>query len=334
MAKYIVKHTERFISRLVCLKKEKITKKRFRPQAISTIIFKLIDARMNNIQKNVIRDMPMEYQSGFIKNKSTKLNIRKVMKDPSKKKVFIDFSNAYNTLKFDRVEEVLRRQIVRKTITENQIQWIMLLIQTLVYKIDNTEDNIIIPPTGVPQGMISSPSQFIIAINDFQKEHRAIAYADDIVFIQESGETFKALEKRIAKFLYDMEEIGMMVNVTKSGCTHSDTEVIVNGRTLIFKKQDYKYLGIDITKEGRLMEIKYKDLMKYIRNDKEIDARVIEELCRSKEIGSINYLQNAYNPVYLTEIRLQMESERQKKCLVAKKVHWDMNRDLLIGGRQ
>ena len=220
--------SETWNTRLVPLNKvfpEIPTRKEMRPIAVQSPLIKLLEARfLPDLQRYLNRKLDRS-QIGFIQKMGIHVNLVRALERISlrtdKKQVayglFIDFSNAYNSIPHELLFAKLRaKQVLKK----EEIDFLEQLYARYQLKIGNKT---LRSNKGVAQGSVISPALFNIFIEDLSDELKSKAnidledllyYADDLLTICTSVEQIKKAINVISEW---SEKNGMLLNKKKSG---------------------------------------------------------------------------------------------------------------------
>ena len=200
------------------------TRTQLRPIVIQSPLVKLMESRFLEKLQNYVSFKLDRSQTGFVPGIGIQVNLTRAL-DRIKLRtdrrqpiygLFIDFSNAYNSVPHSRLFEKLRE---KEVLDEEEIQFIEQMYAR--YRIKLGSSNIRYNK-GVAQGSVISPSLFDIYIEDLSKElldrsvhsEDILYYADDILVLCTSPlqveECIGAIE--------DWSKLnGMVLNKNKSG---------------------------------------------------------------------------------------------------------------------
>ena len=156
-----------FESRLIALNKDfpnTPTRKRFRPINVTSPLVKILEGRLLPKLKKYMRTKMLPCQTGFVENCGIMVNIYRAiqrirLRSENKEHTFgffIDFSNAYNTVRHTILFDVLK-----KVLSEDEIQLIKALYSRQRVKAGKAN---FIPNCGVAQGSLISPALFNLYI--------------------------------------------------------------------------------------------------------------------------------------------------------------------------
>jgi hypothetical protein len=201
------------------------TRKEMRPIAVQSPLVKLLEARfLPKFQKYLNKKLDRA-QTGFIQKMGIQVNLvraleRITLRTKQKKAVyglFIDFSNAYNSIPHELLFKKLREKNVLK---EEEVTFIEQLYARYKIRIGNKT---LRSNKGVAQGSVISPALFNIFIEDLSMELKAKAnldledllyYADDLLTLCTSIDQVKKAIQVISEW---SERNGMSLNKKKSG---------------------------------------------------------------------------------------------------------------------
>ena len=246
-----------FKARLIALNKDHPnTPKagRFRPIVVSSPIVKLIEGRFLPKLESYLIERLCPSQIGFVRGYGIQVNIVRAIRrikerTDQKQKVyglFVDFSNAYNTVRhdflFQRLEGIL---------DSCEIDFLKALYSRSTISVGK---HIFQPKAGVSQGSIISPALFDIysedlirtIINDeFMSPEDVLMYADDILILTPSRPQISRILKLIEGW---SERNNMKLNKSKSGIVlfrHRRSRRVDHGTHIdgIQIQKEYKYLG-------------------------------------------------------------------------------------------
>ena len=172
-----IDNTEHFTTRLIPLNKvhpKLPTKERFRPISISSAIIKLLEARLIPKLYEYLTHRMHRGQTGFVPGQGILVNQMRLIERVTERVtervkrtkkaygVFIDFSNAYNTILHSNLFERLKG-----ILNEDEIQLIKAIYSRIKIKIGNETFT---PNVGVAQGSVISPALFNIYAEDLYKK--------------------------------------------------------------------------------------------------------------------------------------------------------------------
>jgi len=170
---------QHFQARLVALNKAHPgipTKDQFRPIIVLSPIIKYLEARfLPRISEYLCRRLN-RCQVGFVPGKDRFLNITRLLIQGNKLRsqegrirphalVFIDYSNAYNTVKRD---SLYQRLIEKQIMSQSETEWLKTLHSMLEIKIGN---NKLRCKDGLAQGSMISPGLFNIYVTSNREAH-------------------------------------------------------------------------------------------------------------------------------------------------------------------
>jgi hypothetical protein len=200
-------------------------RKQFRAICIQSAIVKLLEARfLPKLQEYLIaRAVPS--QTGFIPTMGTQVNLRRAinrikLRTDQKHHIyglFVDFSNAYNTVPHHLLFQKLRAKAI---LAEDEVSFIEQLYARYVVKSGNMS---LKSNKGVAQGSVISPALFNIFIEDLATKLTEEAgvdpldilmYADDILVLCTSQPQMETAIRTIKEW---SKANGMSLNAKKSG---------------------------------------------------------------------------------------------------------------------
>jgi len=223
-----LKENDSWGSRLVALNKvypKTPTRKEMRPILIQSPIIKLLEGRfLPKLRKYMQNDLVIS-QTGFVPGLGTQVNIKRAIEriqERTKNKrpaygLFIDFSNAFNTVPHILLFEKLRK---KKILDEEEISYLEQLYARYRIRVGKKTLKV---NKGVAQGSVISPALFNIFIEDLAQElsNKAninlldiLIYADDILTICSSLEQVRTAIRVIEEWC---SSNGMILNKKKSG---------------------------------------------------------------------------------------------------------------------
>ena len=258
------------------------TRKEMRPIAVQSPLVKLLEARfLPKLQKYLNKKLDRS-QTGFIQKMGIQVNLvraleRITLRTKQNKVVyglFIDFSNAYNSIPHELLFKKLRD---KKVLEEDEITFIEQLYARYKTQIGSKT---LKSNKGVAQGSVISPALFNIFIEDLSLELKTKAnldledllyYADDLMTLCTSIEQVKKAIKIIEEW---SERNGMSLNKKKSG-------IVVFAKRRANKIPMMKILK-EVTKSKKGKEVIKR---KWIPAQKEIEGVPICE--KYKYLGTI-----------------------------------------------
>lgn len=218
---------------------------------VTSAIVKCLEAYIIPDLKNYGRARLNPSQIGFVESKSTldnivRLNMEYKLHKKSGFLIFIDFSQAYDTI---NREKLYRRLNDRKILPVCKIQLIQFIHENLVIKLGNKTCK---TERGVPQGLMTSPMLFNIYIETLideltQAQIITLAYADDIVLVIENERGIKPAIDLLEKWA-DLNSMKInkakcgIIQLNKKGRKAAQQQEIFGGYPLV---KSYKYLGIE-----------------------------------------------------------------------------------------
>jgi hypothetical protein len=256
-----------FKARVVPLNKvhPQIPKKgEFRPIIVQSPIIKLLEMRFYDKLMEYCKGGIVKSQTGFVAGCGTDLNLVRIVeriKETRKIKtgtfgvVFIDFSNAYNTVNREILYKILEKD---KILEKQEVQYLRAIHERITIscggKALSTE-------AGIHQGSPISPLLFDIYLNELLKKLKSqldiedkdiFAYADDLAIIAP-----KEKMDSIFNLLHDVEaEMNLKVNKKKSGILwiywRKDKKPTIAHIQDYPVVDTYRYLGVDLDGRGEI----------------------------------------------------------------------------------
>ena len=161
----------------------------YRPVSLTCIACKIFESIIrDNLMKHLLdNDLLSDQQYGFVKGRSTSLQLLKVLDDWSKilegggsvDTIYLDFKKAFDTVPHNRLIQKLRGY----GIGDNIVRWIEAFLTDRTHKVTiNGNTSKSAPVTsGIPQGSVLGPVLFILYINDLPDNIKSKIYlfADD-----------------------------------------------------------------------------------------------------------------------------------------------------------
>lgn len=201
------------------------TRKQLRPIAIQSQIVKLLEARFLPKLQEYLNNKLDRAQTGFIQRMGIQVNLTRALERISLRTkrnrvvygLFIDFSNAYNSIPHTLLFQKLR---IKKVLEEDEIAFIEQLYARYKLRIGNES---LKSNKGVAQGSLISPALFNIYIEDLSEELKEkvginledlLYYADDLLALCSSIEQVRKAIQVITEW---SEKNGMLLNKSKSG---------------------------------------------------------------------------------------------------------------------
>ncbi len=201
------------------------TRKELRPIAIQSALVKTLECRFLEKLQEYLNTKLDRSQTGFIQKLGIQVNLVRALERIRLRTVqnkvvyglFIDFSNAYNSIPHELLFAKLR---LKKVLDEEEIQFIEQLYARYRLRIGKAH---IRSNKGVAQGSVISPALFNIFIEDLSEELKRetglslediLYYADDLLVICSSIEQVRKIIHIISKW---SEDNGMELNKKKSG---------------------------------------------------------------------------------------------------------------------
>ena len=200
------------------------TRTQLRPIVVQSPLIKLMESRFLRKLQNYASFKLDRSQTGFVPGIGIQVNLTRALdriKLRTNRKqpvygLFIDFSNAYNSVPHSRLFEKLRE---KKILEEEEVQFIEQMYARFRLKLGNSKLRC---NKGVAQGSVISPSLFDIYIEDLSDEllktavHREdiLYYADDILVLCTSPSQVEECIQTIEEW---SKLNGMNLNKNKSG---------------------------------------------------------------------------------------------------------------------
>lgn len=221
-----IENENHFRTRLIPLNKvhPKLPKaNQFRPISISSPLVKLLEARLSPKLSDYMTNGLHKGQTGFVPGMGILVNQMRLIEQVTKRTsegrkaygLFIDFSNAYNTILhtklYERLDGILEK---------DEIQLIKAIYSRQQITIGKHQFN---PNVGVAQGSIISPSLFNIYSEDLYKKlerdasinyQDLMGYADDLLVMCDSKHQLTQVIKAIREWSV---ENNLALNDSKSG---------------------------------------------------------------------------------------------------------------------
>ena len=196
-----------------------------RPIMVQSPIIKLIEARfLGKLQEYLVQKLNAS-QTGFVPTMGIQVNLNRALNRITRLTsvgnnaygLFIDFSNAYNSVPHTRLFQKLRQKNI---LEEEEVKFLEQLYCRYTIKLGSKTLKV---NKGVAQGSVISPALFNIYIEDLSEELKKHAmvdlqdilmYADDILILCMSTHQITQCIKIIEKWCV---ENGMSLNKNKSG---------------------------------------------------------------------------------------------------------------------
>ena len=201
------------------------TRKELRPIAVQSPLVKLLEARFLQKLQDYLSYKLDRSQTGFIRKMGIQVNLVRALERitmRTKKKMcvyglFIDFSNAYNSIPHSLLFKKLRE---KKVLESNEIEFLEQMYARYRLRIGKAR---IRSNKGVAQGSVISPALFNIFIEDLSEELKEktgisfedlLYYADDLLALCTSIDQVKKVIRVISDWSL---RNGMQLNKKKSG---------------------------------------------------------------------------------------------------------------------
>jgi len=249
-----------FKSRLVALNKvspDTPRKDQFRPIVISSLISKVLEARLVNPLKKYMVNQLHVSQTGFVPGMDTYVNISRLMDQLSSRRntgkrtflLFLDFSSALNTVSHSKLFDILGE---KQVLSSPEIQLLQAIYSRTIIGLGNEHFR---PNIGVPQGSIISPYLFNIyaedLLRDLQREgweiNELFGYADDHLILNGSINQLRRAINIVKKW---SSNYNIKLNSRKSGILEVPPKykspVFIVGSSFegVPVVDRYKYLGV------------------------------------------------------------------------------------------
>jgi len=253
-------------------------RKQMRPIIVQSPLIKLIEARFLPKLKQYANERMVKSQTGFVPSMGIQVNIERAIRritmrtEGTRKRnvygVFIDFSNAFNTIPHSLLFKKLREKNVMDA---DEIKYLEQLYNRYYIKIGDQKFR---ANCGVAQGSIISPFLFNIYLEDLATKLKeeadidlddVLMYADDILTLCTSIEQMKKAILIIEEW---SKENGMILNKKKSGIVvfapRSSTHIPLMRleRTMVTKVRKYKSKGLDVEKRIESVHLKWVPAVK------------------------------------------------------------------------
>ena len=197
----------------------------FRPIMVQSPLVKLLEARFLPKLQRYLEERLGVSQTGFVPYTGTQVNIQRALERITKRTkanrwvygLFIDFSNAYNSIPHSLLFQKLR---TKQILDDDEICFLERLYARYTIRIGSETVKV---NRGVAQGSLISPALFNIFIEDLAEElelkasiarEDLLMYADDILTLCTSNHQ---LETAVAVIEDWSKRNGMVLNKSKSG---------------------------------------------------------------------------------------------------------------------
>ena len=167
----------------------------YRPVSITSIICRILETIIRNsiVKFLVSNDLLSVYQYGFLKGRSTTLQLMKVLNDWTESMenkfstdcIYLDYQKAFDSVPHRRLISKLRSY----KINECLVNWVEDYLQnrSQFVEINGKESQWLPVTSGIPQGSVLGPLLFLIYINDLPENVNSTVYmyADDTKIYRE-----------------------------------------------------------------------------------------------------------------------------------------------------
>jgi len=261
------------------------TRTQLRPIMVQSVIVKAVEARFLNKLQDYLTYRLDRSQTGFVKNLGIQVNLTRALERITIRTkvgrpvygVFIDFSNAYNSVPHTALFKKLREKNI---LLEEEICYLEQLYARYRIKIGK---NKIKSNKGVAQGSMISPALFNIFLEDLSAElgekaslnlEDRLFYADDVLLLTTSINQAKEVIQIVENWA---NKNGMTLNKKKSGII-----IFVNRRAIkppLMQKSKEKRGGIKWTPTQKTINgvpicDKYKYLGTWLDSKLTIDPQI------------------------------------------------------------
>ena len=184
------------------------------------------------LEKNkILTDM----QFGFRKKMSTTMLLQQFSDWVNEKlnfnnhvvALFIDFSKAFDTLRFDKLMDALSNIGIRGPVFDWFLNY--LTNRKLIVKVKGSFSKILKFSSGVPQGSILGPTLYLIYVNEMVNvlsESKIFMYADDTAMLtahMNLDEAEAIMQKEFNKIVRFTHDKGLVINAKKTKVIHIRT---------------------------------------------------------------------------------------------------------------
>ena len=233
-----------------------------RPIVVSSLLIKFLELRFSKKLRDYMVNQLERSQTGFVPEMGTEVNLIRLFKICHQRRkhkpllLFIDFSNAYNTIFHKKLFQILSEKNI---LSFDEIEFLVGLYSKNKIRIGKS---IFKPQRGVMQGSPISPYLFNIYSESLitqlkqkgLREDEILAYADDICIVSYSIHQLKTIITTIEEWT---TENGLLLNKNKSGIlqvTENRQRITLNQKEIngIPVVKSYKYLGIHINSKINL----------------------------------------------------------------------------------
>jgi len=242
-----------------------------RPIVVSSQLVKFMEMRFVGKLREWMKTGICKAQTGFVPEMGTEVNLWRILRRANAKKaskpliLFIDFSNAYNTVFHKRLFQELRQ---KQILDEAEIKFLEGLYTRTKLRLGKYAFT---PQRGVMQGSVISPYLFNIYLDELfikliQEEgidlEDLFGYADDIAILCDNEDQVRRVIQLILKW---GEKNGLNINKKKCGILQvvaSRNKVTVSDGEIqgIPVVRSYRYLGVHL--DNKLNPIHHVKMMK------------------------------------------------------------------------